>query len=101
MILMKTRTGTREEGMWIKGWRSVESLERAASFKEFLYNRPEKEIIVITCHNFIDTLIGHSGYRHLELSSCIWKPTVSGRIRLVPLTSPESQKDILEDDDLF
>ena len=91
----------KQEGLWTRGWHSLESLERAAAFKEFLYNRPEKEIIVITEYYFFQALIGrsHHGSNRCELSSYIWKPTVSETIRLVPLTSPESQKDILEDDD--
>ena len=90
----------KKEGMWAPGFRSVECLERAASFKEFLYNRPEKEIIVITYYSFINTLIDqHHRDWNKTGGSCIWKPTSSGRMRLVPLTSPQSQKDILEDVD--
>ena len=88
----------KQKGMWVRGWHSVESLERAASFKEFLYNSPEKEIIVITGYTFFDLLTDNLyGYKQHEWSSCIWKPTVSGRMRLVPPTSLELQKDILED----
>ena len=62
-ILMKIRTGTSKKECGPRGWHTVETLERAASFKEFLYNRPEKEIIVIASYRFTDTLIGcHSGY---------------------------------------
>ena len=98
MILIKIRIGTRRKECGPKSWRSVESLERAASFKEFLYNRPDKEIIVITCEDFSDTLTNRH-FRYTDSLTCIWKPTVSGRMRLVSLTSPESQKDILEDED--
>jgi hypothetical protein len=87
-----------ENGMWAGNLRceNIESLERAASFKEFLYNRPEKEIIVITCEDFGETLIDHGLY-HFKVLSFIWKPTVSGRIRLVNLTCPEAQKNIVKD----
>src|SRR5204862_5131630 len=60
----------KQEGLWARGWHSVESLERAASFKEFLYNRPEKEIIVITCDGFHDTLTNRRykyTHRHFDL----------------------------------
>ena len=36
---------------------------------------------------------------YLESRSCVWKPTVSGRMRLVPFTFPESKKDIVKDED--
>lgn len=91
----------KQKGMWRKGWRSIQSLERAASFKEFLYHRPDTEIIVITGHSFFDTLTNpQDKYCHHESLTYIWKPTISGRMRLISLTSPESQKDILEDEDL-
>ena len=72
-----------------------------ASLKEFLYNRPEKEIIVISSNAFIDTLVHEPGVymNYLECRSCIWKQTVSGRFRLVPLSNPESEKDTVKDED--
>ena len=90
----------KNEGMWAPAYHSVECMERAASFKEFLYNRPENEIIVITYHSFIATLIDpwERDWKKPGLSYT-WKPTSSGRMRLVPLTSPQSEKDILEDVD--
>lgn len=90
----------KNEGMWTRGWNEVEVLERAASFKEFLYNRPESEIIIITCADFRGLLTNDRYlYKDREFLSCVWKPTVSGRMRLVALNSLESQKDIVEDDD--
>jgi len=90
-----------EEGMWCGRLRSANSLERAASFKEFLYNRPEQEIIVVTSNAFSDTLV-HEPYTnlaYLESRSCMWKPTISGRMRLVPFFFPESRKDVVPDED--
>jgi len=90
----------KEEGMWTRGFHRVETLERVASFKEFLYNRPEKEIIVITCRDFRNTLTNDKyNYTNKDILTCIWKPTVSGRMRLVALTSSESQQDVLKDED--
>ena len=85
----------KEEGMWAGRLWTPESLERAASFKDFLYNRPEKEIIVVTSNAFIDTLVHEPNVdmSYLESRSCVWKPTISGRMRLVPLTFPESKLD--------
>ena len=57
----------KEEGMWAGRIRTPESLERGASFKEFLYNRPEKEIIVVTSNAFINTLV-HEPNVDMELS---------------------------------
>ena len=91
----------KEEGMWSGCLQSPQALERGASLKEFLYNRPEEEIIVVTSNAFIDTLVhepkAYMGY--LESRSCVWKPTVSGRMRLVPFTFPESRKNIVKDED--
>jgi hypothetical protein len=91
----------KEEGLWEGRLQSPGSLERAASFKEFLYNRPEKEIIVVTSNAFIDLLVHEPGIKmnYLESRSCVWKPTMSGRMRLVPLTFPESKMDIVRDED--
>jgi len=91
----------KEEGLWAGRLMSVGSLERAASFKEFLYNRPEKEIIVVTSNIFIDTLVHEPGVNmgYLEYRSCVWKPTISGRMRLVPLTFPESEMELVPDED--
>jgi len=91
----------REEGLWAGRIFTVESLERAASFKEFIYNRPEKEIIVVTSNAFMDTLVHEPDVDldYLESRSCVWKPTVSGRMRLVPLIFAESKMDIVPDED--
>jgi hypothetical protein len=91
----------KEIGLWSGRLQSPGSLERAASFKEFLYNRPEKEIIVVTSNAFIDLLVHEHDVdmNYLESRSCVWKRTVSGRMRLVPLTFPESKMDIVRDED--
>ena len=91
----------KEEDMWAGRLMSMESLERGASFKEFLYNRTEKEIIVITSNAFINTLVHEPdvSMQYLESRSCVWKPTISGRMRLVILTLPESKMDIVQDED--
>lgn len=91
----------KEQGMWAGRFHDPQTLERGASFKEFLYNRPEKEIIVVSSNAFIDTLVHEPGayMNYLECRSCIWKQTVSGRFRLVPLSNPESEKDIVKDED--
>jgi hypothetical protein len=80
---------------------TVNTLERAASFKEFLYNSPEKEIIIVTSNTFINTLVYEPEVhkKYLEYRSCVWKPTFSGRMRLVPLTFPESKMDVVPDED--
>ena len=91
----------KKEGLWDGSLWTPGTLERAASFKEFIYNRPEKEIIVVTSNAFIDTLVHEPDVdmHYLEARSCVWKPTISGRMRLVPLTFPESKMDIVRDED--
>lgn len=91
----------KEKGLWAGSLCTPQSLERAASFKEFLYNRPEKEIIVVTSNAFINLLVHEPdvNMNYLESRSCVWKPTISGRMRLVPLTFPESKMDIVRDED--
>jgi hypothetical protein len=73
-------------------------LERGASFKEFLSNRPEKEIIVISSNLFLDSLMKtDQDFRTMECRSCTWKNTISGRKTLVEIRRDVSEP--VQDDD--
>lgn len=58
-------------------------LERGASLKEFLYNRPEREIIILSGNDFIDTLLRGPHFKLGEGRLCFWIRTFSGRKRLL------------------
>ena len=80
-----------EKGLWQNNiMHRPELLERMASFKEFLYNRPEREIIVISSNRILETLVKDRDFAHMEGRTCTWKTTVSGRKKLVPKSIPEN-----------
>jgi hypothetical protein len=80
-------------------YHTVQMLERAASFKEFLYNGPEKQIIVITSNCFLEALLkdDEPDFRTMEHRECVWKTTVSGKktLKRSSNTIPEP----IQDDD--
>ena len=80
------------EGFYAGDYHSVNALERAASFKEFLSNLPDKEIIIITSNCFVESLVMGEDFEFAEQRVCVWQPTVSGRKKLVPLESFQSSE---------
>lgn len=91
-----------KKGLWDGFYLKPKMLERGASFKEFLFNRPEKEIIVITSNCFLDSLIKDDiEFSPMDSRTCVWKTTISGRKKLISKSfiGEDSNDEPVQDDD--
>jgi len=84
-------------GMFDGVYGKPNSLERAASFKEFLSSRPEREVIIVSSNTWLESLIKGDDFQTCEGRRCVWRTTKSGRKKLV--VSNVHSDEVLPDDD--